>query len=347
MFYKKYLPDNLNSFTYNLEQINTFKMFSKKKNFKMLPNLYISGPDINNNLNIIKCFLKKSFNLKKIHLENINIPINFYNKNFNLIIQKNLFFYLIDINKLKKKDFYIFNNFIFNIIKTSNILQNSIKFSNNTIIPFKLFIIHNFHKASKIFKEYLIKSLDKFINNTRFIIISNSIENNKKLLSSTLTINIPKIKKNNLFNLLKNICEKEKFRISKKELNNIIKIENNILNNSILLLQLKIENKILYKNIYKKKYHLNLIFKYIQNKNINKIKEFIYKFLLVNFNINQFFFKNLKIFILNKENNNHKKIKYINIFAKFNNLYNNSNKNIIYLENLLYNILMLYHQKIL
>ena len=82
LFINKYEPKKLEDYKFNLKEIDLMKNLLKH-NINSLSNILVVGLDTMNNWNIIKCYLKEYFQLKKLEFQEMFI------KSMNSFIKQN------------------------------------------------------------------------------------------------------------------------------------------------------------------------------------------------------------------------------------------------------------------
>ncbi len=258
---------------HNFDEIIHHKEIIKRlQNVQYLQNMFFYGPEGSGKLTIIKLFLKQLLQIKNDTLQQLNIPITTTKQ---LTIYQNKYYYYIDLLTIvdKKVEFYLFDKFITNIIKSKNILTKK-----------HIFFINNITKKNKIVIQYIKQFISKYTHNSIFILCSNKhIFYNNKLNSFFIQIRIPQIKKDTIQLILKDILiqTKTKTKINKQTYSKIIDNSQNNLSTAITLLQLKLNNTYEFKQFIKRndKYFdkiLKLIMKKQSIQNVEVIRLFIY-----------------------------------------------------------------------
>ena len=163
-------------------------------NLQYLPNMLFLGPKGSGKLTIIKLFLKKILQIKddNNYLRKLTIPIT---TTKDLIIYENNYYYYIDMSIItdKKKNTFLFEHFISNIIKSKNILSKQ-----------HVFFIDNIQKNNEELIRYLKKFIQNYNTNCKFILCSNqNIFNNQKLESFFMNITISQLNQNEIKEILK------------------------------------------------------------------------------------------------------------------------------------------------
>ena len=303
----------MNDFIFHKDIINKYSS---------IENYIIYGQNGCGKYTIIKNILYNKFNINIDNSNKINYKTSINNIKYDLNIYKSIYHYYIIINK----NTITYENTIINFLKT---FINT----HNICNKYNIFIIQNINNLFNL-QNYICKYIDLSIH--KFILICNnysSIIPNLKSKCISVYVPIPNI--NNHLKI-QNINNNNKKIIQNKYSYNL----------NIYFEALSICHKDNFEYILDNN-KINIIFfkllKIIKSKrltNLDKIKDLIYDLLIFDINL----IKEFYIFIYNQNifKNDNDKILIINEFSKIEHLSKSGNNNIIYLENLIVFLKLLY-----
>lgn len=310
-------------------------IIDKLKNITFINNMVFYGPSGCGKLTIVKKMLKNTLDINNSKETFKKLTLDIAKTNKSITILENQYYYYINMSLFDNKiENFIFNEFIRNLIKCKNIIQE-----------LHIFVIDNIQTKNKTAFVFLKNFLSKYCKNSRFILITNNIHllEQYKIDTFFMKIRVPTIKIENLNIILNDIYKlKTNKKLNRQTLKSINK-QTNHLSNSISLLQMKYQNNYEFKqylNREKKKY--DKLYKVLSNpkkqpiENINIIKTFIYD----NYSILKMdhFIKDFLDYLTNKKIKKSKIQKLIYFASKIDHQMQKVNKEIILYEYYLLNI---------
>lgn len=336
-FVDKYYNDYNNILFESNYIINSFnesnmKNYSKKK-YDSFQHLIVYGPPGSNKEYIVNKLLENIFGKEGIELKDIEYTITGYsNTNIKILIKQSRNHLIIEPNS-NGFDKYLIQEIIQNYAKSE--VLNIIKQTN----IFKVIIINKIYNLSYYAQAALRRTMEKYSNICKFILISDQLSKIiEPLRSRCLLIRIPLPTETQILETLLFICEKEGINIPYNELNEIIKKSDNKANNAVWLLEMYIYNISYDKNwdnIIDNIIDLIVDTK-INNNNtlyniIKKIREYFYILFITNIPT-QTIIRKIMIKLINKFNNIEFKCKIIDITSIFEQRLNQGTRHIIHME---------------
>jgi replication factor C subunit 3/5 len=220
--------NNYNDILYYSNKI--IKCLIKKKSYQ---HLIVYGPSGSSKEYIINKFLEKIYGKEGIQLKDVEYVISGYsNINTKVIIKQSKNHLIIEPNS------NVFDKYII-----QEIIQNYAKSETLTIIknikPFKVIIINKIFNLSYSAQASLRRTMEKYSNICKFILISDNLSKIiEPLISRCLLIRIPLPLNNNILNVLLYISYKENINISLNYLNKILLKSENKITHAIWLLEM-------------------------------------------------------------------------------------------------------------
>lgn len=195
--------------------------------------LIIYGQNGRDNEFIINKLLKKIYGKSSVELKEVEYTVNGYsNIKTKIMIKQSKHHIVIEPNS-NGFDKYLIQEIIQDYAKSE--LLNILKHKK----LFKVIIINNVGSLSYYAQASLRRTMEKYSNTCKFILISDQLSKIiEPIRSRCLMIRIPLPSNNQIFETLLHICEKEKYTIEWKKLNEIVKKSNNNVNHAIWLLEM-------------------------------------------------------------------------------------------------------------
>jgi len=210
--------------------IKTSKNIKKNNNFQ---HLIIHGISNICKQYIVNKILENLFGKKIIELHDVEYMISGYsNIKTKITIKQSKYHIVIEPNS-NGFDKYLIQEIIQEYAKT-NVLS-IIK----EIHPFKIIVINKIDKLSYYAQAALRRTMEKYSNTCKFILINDQLSNIiEPLRSRCLLIRIPLMKNPDILKIILNICYKESINIDINTLSNILFNSHNKINRAIWLLNL-------------------------------------------------------------------------------------------------------------
>jgi replication factor C subunit 3/5 len=282
---------------------------------------------------IIDKLLEIIFGKSGIELKDIEYIVSGYsNTKTKITIKQSKYHIIIEPNS-NGFDKYLIQEIIQEYAKSQllNILKNK--------KLFKIVVINKIDNLSYYAQASLRRTMEKYSNTCKFILVSNQLTKIiEPLRSRCLLIRIPLPNNNQILETLLYIIENENIIISFRKLNEIIDKSENVINHAIWLLEM---------HMYKIKYEnswdaiINDIIKMIINqklntekklyKTLNKIREKFYLLFITNIST-QLIIRKIMLKLLNKINNIELRYKIINLSSIFELKLNQGTRHIIQFE---------------
>lgn len=328
-----YFPKSLDELSFNDELTKKIKNIVKN-GFQQ--NLIFNGIRSSGKKTRINCLLYELFGepIYKLKIETYNL-----NKNVDIIYKSSNYHIEISPGDYNIHDKYIITDFIHKLAETSNIITNS----------YKIFIILNADKLSEK-AQYALKSMiEKTYKTSKFIMTTKNYTRLIKPLRNIFLVLRCRIPKDDeISKILKNISAKVNIKTNTRSLNVIINTSKKIDKISDLLHAINIFQLSYVENRYGKYENkitgnidnlINLIDNENDNlKNINQIRDAIYLIYTSNINITFIFTYILNHYLATIDEINVKS-KILNSAAKYEYLMNLGNKEPLYLEAFILNII--------
>ena len=282
---------------------------------------------------LINKLLEKIYGKLGIELKDIEYTISGYSNTKTKIIIKQSKHHIIIEPHSNGIDKYLIQEIIQEYAKSEllNILKNK--------KLFKIIIINKIDNLSYYAQASLRRTMEKYSNTCKFILISNQLSKIiEPLRSRCLLVRIPLPNEEQILESLLYVIYKENIVISYKQLNNIIKNCDNIINNAVWLLEMHNYN-IKYTNNWD--IIINNIVDIILNPKLNnekklytsmkQIREKFYLLFITNIST-ETIIKRIMTKLLNKINNINFKYNIINITSIFEQRLNQGTRHIIQIE---------------
>ena len=182
---------------------------------------------------IVNKILEKLFGKKTIDLQDVEYMISGYsNIKTKITIKQSKYHIVIEPNS-NGFDKYLIQEIIQEYAKT-NVL-NIIK----EYQPFKIIVINKIDKLSYYAQAALRRTMEKYSNTCKFILINDQLSNIiEPLRSRCLLVRVPLLKNVDILKIILNICYKENISINTEILSKILFNSNNKINRAIWLLNL-------------------------------------------------------------------------------------------------------------
>lgn len=234
LYIDKYNVNNMNDVKFNANAYNTVKTIATNS---LIPHLIISGEHGCGKKSLANFYIREKYNIDHIKTNMKPIEFKYSNKKIKFNIIYSIYHYLIDPSKHGVYDKQIIQYTLNDILKYRPINK----------INYHIIIIDNADRLTIESQQSLRRTLEKFVENCRFIFLSN---NNNSMIEPirsrciTIKLNLPSNKE--IFNILENICQNEHIEYSPLALNKIISNNQNLkhcINNLQLLTTQKIDIK--------------------------------------------------------------------------------------------------------
>jgi replication factor C subunit 3/5 len=271
LFVHKYIPKKENEFVFNKNTISLLKTFSKNSEIK---NTIVYGNYGSGKKCIANYLINSNFNMNSMCYK--TKEVNYAFNDMELHINKSQYHYEIDANDNNFNDKKITLNFIHEIVKTTDVFNNS----------YKIIIVKNAENLSNDAQIVITTLLELYEESCRIIFICHNLS--KMLLqlkSRCLLLKIEMPSDIEIKNTINHIIDKEELKISDKNIDLIITKSKNNINIAIFLLQrFSVGNETLNNNVdvFIEKCCSD-IFKYNANPDI--IRENIFTILVYDINI--------------------------------------------------------------
>jgi replication factor C subunit 3/5 len=191
--------------------------YNNENSFNNLPNLLFYGSKKNNIMDLINHFLIEIFDesindLKKVTYEikgygSGNTEVDILQSNYHIIIEP----------KNNGFDKYLIQEVVKEYAK-----EQSLQFF-KTKKKFKIVVINTIDNLSFYAQTYLRRTMEKYINNCKFFLISNQLSNTiEPLRSRCVSIKIPVPSDITIMNLILDISLKEKLNLTHQDCMNIL-----------------------------------------------------------------------------------------------------------------------------
>ena len=330
--------ENINNILY--ESNNIFNSFNKNK-FNNFQHLIVYGPIGTNKEYMVNKLLESMFGKEEIEVKDIEYNITGYlNANIKMLIKQSRNHLIIEPNS-NGFDKYLVQEIIKNYAKSE--VLNIIKKSNT----FKVIVINKIYNLSYYAQASLRRTMEKYSNICKFILISDQLSKIiEPLRSRCLLIRVSLPSNLIILNTLLYISYKENINISLQYLDKIIKESDNKINHSIWLLEMykyNINYNNNWENIINKIIYIILNIKNIKIYNgIIKIRKYFYILFITNI-LSQLIFKKIMIKLLSFVDDIKIKYEIINITSIYNERLILGTRNIIHFEAYIIKLLELFY----
>jgi len=333
------IPDSINKFIINKKEA---EKISKYYIIDFIPNLYIYGTPGSGKYTLFIKHLAKLVDEKEIKITQKSINIsNQWAQIKDMILPSSDYHFEINLSKYSNN-----RNNLFSIIDT---LTESREI--NSKLGYKIILIRNIHCATIEFIKYIKQKSESLIEFVRFVVIGNTCSNNLSILNGCFfTLRVAAPNKDEIKNVLINLKQNKQFTYSKRDFNKInldLLINDN--NNNLSLIINKLEMLLLNNNFYKTRLDIiseKLCKLLIEKKlsNLAEIREILYEYQTNNEDLNSLLIKIQNYFTIDSELLcENKKIKLVKLLADSNKNLQNSYKEIVHIESILFNIFSIIH----
>lgn len=302
--------------------------------------LIVYGPSGCGKEYLINKLLEKIYGKTSIELKDVEYTVSGYsNTKTKILIKQSKYHIIIEPNS-NGFDKYLIQEIIHDYAKSE--LLNILKYRK----LFKVVIINKIDNLSYYAQASLRRTMEKYSNTCKFILISDQLSKIiEPLRSRCLMIRVPLPSNCQILETLLHICQKENLHFSFSELNQIIKKADNKVNHAIWLLEMKKYNITYDKNW---EYVIDNIVSMIIDNNIynskkiyntmKNIREQFYILFITNIStqtiIRKIMISLLNLIIDKMDNNKNIKLKYhiIDITSIFEKRLNQGTRHIIHME---------------
>lgn len=225
LFIDKYRPHSFADIKFNFQAAEKFKACSKKVDF---PHIIINGPKGSGKNTFANLYIKAKYNKEKILIKQQKFEIKHASKTIELQLLYSNYHYQIDPSVHGVYDRLIIQGFIKDILQAKPI----------SVIPYQIIIIENADRLTMEAQQSLRRTLEKHIDNCRFIFIINQESTLiEPLMSRCIQFRLSAPKLDEIECILQSICQMEKIQYNQTQLKQISFYCKRNLNNSINLLQ--------------------------------------------------------------------------------------------------------------
>lgn len=225
LFIDKYSLNSFNDIQFNQNVAQKLIACSKVND---IPHLIIKGFEGCGRKTFANLYIKSKYNITNFHTKYQTISIKYASKIIKLQMLYSDFHYQIDPSIHGVYDRTIVQSFIKDILQTKPISK----------IPYHIIIITNADHLTIEAQQSLRRTLEKNINNSRFIFIvdqeSTLIES---LVSRCIQIRLSSPNNNQICTILESICQNEKIPFQKKQLEQIVHYSRRNLTKAMNMLQ--------------------------------------------------------------------------------------------------------------
>ena len=332
----RYKPKSFSESVLNKDIIKTLQNFIRDN---ILYNLVLYGPNGCGKYTLALLLLNELYNdgiykKKKIHMELAN------GKTLELV--SSMYHFEIYVNH------YTFND------KTSlvHLLERLVTNKNISINSYNVVIIRNCQYLKKELFFTIKKFSEKYVENCRFILLTNNINVFHNSITNFMFIRIPKETTANISNYLCNIIKSHEINESNESneighysstlnsINKLVdKLDNN-LSNIMIHIEYKLVNGTKYIDYYKSK--INLIITLLETKKISnliKIRELLYELTCKNIEKKRIIINIVQFFLKSKKYDNLTKGNIIKYGAHFEEKLNKAYKDFVHLEGFIITIM--------
>lgn len=333
--YKKYYDDitEITKLDNNEFKILIDDLYYETKRYINLQHLIIYGPNGSSKDFLINKLLENIYGKNNIELKDVEYIISGYsNMKAKIIIKQSKNHIIIEPNS-NGFDKYLIQEIIQEYAKSE--LLNIIK--NNRY--YKIIIINKIDNLSYLAQASLRRTMEKYSNTCKFILVSDQLSNIiEPLRSRCILLRIPLPTDSQILEMLLYICNNEKININFNNLMNIINKSENKIKNAIWLLDIyrfninydnnwkNIISEIVKLILVKSNYSCNKLYK-----NLKKIREKFYLLFITNIPT-QLIIKMIMLNILNFIDDVSIKYDIINITSIYEQRLNLGTRHIIHIE---------------
>lgn len=225
LFVDKYSPESFNDIKFNHDAANKLKACSKAIN---IPHLIIKGSEGSGRKTFANIYIKARYNLNKNPIKYRTVEIKNGSKTIELQMLYSDYHYQIDPSTHGVYDRLIIQGFIKDIMQTRPISH----------IPFHIVIINNADRLTYEAQQSLRRTLEKNVNNCRFIfIISQESSLIEALMSRCIQIRLSSPNNQQTEEILEHICVSENIPYNQEQIRQIIVFSRRNISKAINLLQ--------------------------------------------------------------------------------------------------------------
>lgn len=216
LYIDKYNINSISDVKFNQDAYNIIKTIAKDS---IIPHLIINGEHGCGKKSIANFYIREKYGVDHIKTNMKPIEFKYSNKKINYNLIYSIYHCLIDPSKHGVYDKQIIQNTLNDILKYRPINK----------INYHIIIIDNADRLTIESQQSLRRTLEKFIENCRFIFLSN---NNNSMIEPirsrciTIKLNLPSNKE--IVNILENICKNEHIEYSIPSLNKITSNNQNL-----------------------------------------------------------------------------------------------------------------------
>ena len=226
LFIDKYNISNLEDLVFNHDVYDLVSLIAKNNS---IPHIILSGDAGVGKKSLVNFYIKNKFSLDRVKTSPKNISIKCSNKEIDFTFMYSNYHYLIEPSKYGVYDKQIIQFMLNEILKYRPINKTE----------YHLIVVNNADKLTVEAQQSLRRTLEKFINNCRFVFIVNC--NNSMIdpiRSRCLSIKLNAPNREQIATVLNKIATSEQISISKENLNSLIEYNDYNLKESINQLQL-------------------------------------------------------------------------------------------------------------
>lgn len=225
LYVDKYIPNSFNDIQFNQEAAKKLLACSKAIN---IPHMIIKGSEGSGRKTMTALYLKSKYNLENLHVKYQIVEIKNASKKIELQMLYSDYHYQIDPSTHGVYDRIIVQSFIKDILQTKPICN----------VPYHTVIITNADHLTFEAQQSLRRTLEKNVNNSRFIfIVSRESTLIDSLVSRCIQIRLSAPSDSQISTILENICTKEIIMIGKNQLDQIVSMSKRNLSKAMNLLQ--------------------------------------------------------------------------------------------------------------
>ena len=253
----KYRPASLSEVDHNHKVSSQLLQFCKTGS---IPHMIIYGPQQSGKKTFIKLFLKEKYGNSTINLRKCSMEIPNNSTKFEYFSSKYHFY-------IKMKDYNVYDRVI---IQT---LIKDISRTKNILCDYHIIVIDNAEKLNTDAQQSLLRTMEKHMNNCRFILLVDSEYSLIEPLSSRcMYLRLRQPSNYEINTILQKITKNENITIKKEIIEKIPSICDNKISMSINFLEFLIFRKLLNKNIQENYYEYDKT-----QKTIMELVDMLYK----------------------------------------------------------------------
>lgn len=225
LFIDKYRPQTFNDVNFNIEVAKKLKACAQTND---IPHLIIKGPKGCGKNTFANLYIKAKYNKESIRIRQQKLEIKHASKTIELQLLHSNYHYQIDPSVHGVYDRLIIQGFIKDILQAKPICD----------IPYHIIVIENADHLTLEAQQSLRRTLEKHIDNCRFIFIINQESTLiEPLMSRCIQLRLSAPNYDQIELILQNICKKENITYQPSQLKQIASYSQRNLNNAINLLQ--------------------------------------------------------------------------------------------------------------